>query len=1731
LPAPAPQSEGPADYTAPANELENKLALIWSDVLAVAGEQISMDGNFFQLGGHSLKATVLVAKIHKELNVKIPLAEIFKIPTIRQLAGYIKGMTRNSYAAMEPVEKREYYPLSSAQKRLYFLQQLDLNGTGYNMPMVLPFGKEITKDKLESTLKQLIARHESLRTSFERVKEDVVQVIHPAESIEFSLDYYEPGPVEPGKIIKDFIRPFDLSRAPLIRSGLIAFPDGNRAWIVDVHHIISDGTSHTILTEDFTAMYSGKELKPLPVQYKDFALWQNRLFAGGGIQNQEAYWLELYTGEIPKLNLPTDYKRPNVFTFEGDRYRLRLESDDADKFKALAVRYGGTLYMNMLAALNTLFYKYTGQTDIIIGSGIAGRRHADIQAVVGMFVNTLAMRNFPAGEKSYEYFLNEVIANSVKSFENQDVQFEELVEKLYPERDPSRNPLFDISMVVQNFKGWGENEDAGSIPFADQNIPVINYKNRTSKFDLTFFIHESSNDIELDIEYYTGIFKEETILRLLSHFKNIIKAIAAQPSLKLKDIDMMSAAEKKQVLHEFNNTAVEYPKEQTIHGLFGEQVNKIPDRIALVYEDKALSFRALDQKANQLAHYLHFEKLLPPEALVGILLDRCPEQIIAILGVLKAGGGYLPLDYALPETRIKNMIDDARVAVILSSARFIRTLNKLQWECPSFNTFLCMDSAAVYLEEEAEKSGLMDENLWDYVANSAADEITGGGWFNSYTGEAFTRLEMDEYGDNILKKLTPLLHEKMNILEIGCGSGISMYRIAPKVGAYHATDLSRGIIENNKKKVLGAGHTNIFLSRLAAHEIDGLEQRDFDLVIINSVIQSFHGLNYLRSVIVKSIDMLGDSGYLFLGDILDQELKQRIIEEMIEFKYNDPRGSSKTKTDWSADLFVSRSFFEDLCLDIPAIARVEFSGKIYTVENELTRFRYDALITIDKHLTARNAAKSKQKHQEDLNALTKFPIDKIPADIQPGNSAYVIYTSGSTGKPRGVMVEHGNVIRLVKNSNYIRHIDFTGKDRFMLTGAFAFDISTFEIWGMLLNGLSIYLVDKNVLLDAEKLKETIVKEHISIIHFTPQLLQEIVLHCPGIFEKIRCLLVGGDMVTPAVVNRLRNSYRNLEVLHMYGPTENTTFSTFFPIDKEYDTPIPVGKPISNSTVYILDSHGGLQPVGVPGELCTGGDGVARGYLNNPELTNDKFINFHHSAFSIHHSILYRTGDLGRWLPDGVIEFLGRIDHQVKIRGFRVELGEIENRLLKHQGIKEAVVLASGEQGEDKYLCAYIVTADENVPKELRENLAKELPDYMIPSYFVVLEKMPLTPNGKIDRKALPEPGLKAGDSYTAPRDEIEKKLTALWAAVLGRDPVHASELQTSMGIDDNFFQVGGHSLKATVLANRIKKEFNASMPLAEIFKISTIRGQAGYIRGAEIDAPVPPDERLVKLKTGLPGAGNLFLIHDGTGEVEGYLEFCNHLGDRYHCWGLRAERLKNLAPHPVTIPVLAKNYIEVMKTIQPQGPYSLAGWSLGGVIVYEMASQLEQAGESIACLTLFDSPLPPKNASIDSDDTQEFNLQTELEFIKDYIGDEFVEKLKNSTGITFQQFWPFVVDYLQANHFDVEMIKETIVAYGMPALPNYGHLGLEEAIYYLNIGRTLFHARAHYTPAGKINAPIHYIEAEQTAQDKNVKKEAWNELTTSTVTYYTVPGDHYSIFRLPYVNELVRIFNKLIKNP
>gem|GEM_PF-704386 len=1133
----------------PQTEIEQKLASIWRDILGKT--HIGINDNFFELGGHSLNATVLASRIHKVFDVKIPLVDFFRIPTIRELAQYISETAASMYAAIEPLEKKEYYALSSAQERLFILQQIELESIAYNMPQVHPLPGELDIQRLESTFLKLIQRHEILRTCFYMIDRKPVQKVH--DEVKFEIEYSRnllqgvmdvlPGMPEERAGLENFIHPFDLSHAPLLRVGVVETDEHKHLLMVDMHHIISDGVSHGILAGDFITLYGGETLPPLRIHYKDFAQWQNSEKEKDYQGQQEAYWLKVFGDEIPVLNIPTDYSRPAVQSFEGGVVHFEISVDRAEKLRTIALKEETTLYMVLLALCNVLFYKLSGQEDIVVGTPMAGRRHADLEKIIGMFVNTLAIRNYPNGEKTFRGFLKELKKRTMESFENQEYQFEDLVDKVAVNRDASRNPIFDVMFTLQNFESSGEGRserespDAGKI---DNNRidkkTQDGYLMNISKFDITLFAVESDKKLSFYVEYCTKLFRKETIEQFIGYFKNIISLVVKEPDIKLCQIGIISEEEKKRILYDFNNKEAEYPKDKTIHQLFEEESEKRPDHAAVIFEDQIITYKELNRRADLLSAFL-YSKGVNKEDIVGIMVEHCQEMMIGILAILKTGGCYLPVNMDYPEIRKRYVLKESNARILLV----------------------------------------------------------------------------------------------------------------------------------NEKK------------------------REYD-------------------------------------DIMVVDLQ---------------------------DPFV-------------------FTGEAKVGKN--------------------------QKH----------PFNDL---------AYIMYTSGSTGKPKGVMVEHRSVIRLVRNTNYI---EFNKNDRVLQTGALEFDASTFEIWGALLNGLTLCLVGMKKILAADQLKGTIEKYDISTMWMTAPLFNQMLEINIGIFSGLRNFLVGGDVLSPFHIDQLKMRFPGLKVINGYGPTENTTFSTTYLIDKKYKENIPIGKPIANSFAYIFDKYLNMQPFNIPGELCMGGDGVARGYLNSPELTKQRFVE---NPF-IPPGNMYKTGDLACWQPDGNIKFIGRIDQQHKIRGYRVELEEIESRLSKHEKIKNAVVIAKENEKGEKYLCAYIISDKEFEISGLREYLSRELPDYMIPVHFVQLKEFPLTVNGKIDRKALPSPrGIDLGShsEYAAPGNEIEKKLVESWEQVLGTGKI---------GVNDNFFEIGGDSIKTIQISARMNEK-GYKVEMKDIFQYPTISELAPFIKKSD----------------------------------------------------------------------------------------------------------------------------------------------------------------------------------------------------------------------------------------------------------------------------------------------------------
>ncbi|MCX2765062.1 amino acid adenylation domain-containing protein, partial [Aquimarina muelleri] len=1026
-------------------------------------------------------------------------------------------------------------PLSFSQERLWFVDQLQ-GSLEYHIPVVIRLEGALDVSVLEKSLQRIVSRHEVLRTNllskdgvgYQKIiaaknwSLDQIEVVDE-DSIDYNLERY-------------LITPFDLSSDYKLRSCLYNL--GNDKYILTCvfHHIASDEWSGGILVREFTELYSALHsgrvpaLPELSLQYSDYAIWQRKYLEGEVLESQLSYWENKLAG-VSSLLLPTDYVRPSVQSSEGSSISFSLGQELSDSLQSLCQREGVTLFMVLISAFKVLLFRYSGQDDICVGTSIANRTQSELEGMIGFFVNMLALRSDLSGNPSFKELLGEVKNTTLEGYDHQLAPFEKVVDRVITARDISMSPLFQVLFVLHNL----EKESGESIIELDGvTLSAYESDNVISKFDIELHASESDSGIALNLEYCTALFNKATIDRMLEHYQKLLCSIVSDVKQPIGSLSMLTVKEEDELLNTFNNTFLEYPKDKTVVDLFKEQVGKTPEAIALVCELKKMTYKELDDKSNQLAHYLESQGVVRGSR-VGVLFEKSLDIIISILGILKLGCTYVPLDPSLPSNRLSYILDD-------SSINF-------------------------------------------------------------------------------------LLYSKESLL-----------------------------------------------SSLSVSEF---------IFFIN-------------------------------------------IEES------------------------------------------------YTYESS-----------------------------------------SVSYEITPNDLAYIMYTSGSTGVPKGVMVEHGNIVSLCTSCDYIP----LNRDTVWLsTGSISFDATTLEFWGTLLHGGQLVLEDTNSLLDVITLKRLIINHKVTTMWMTASWFHQVVEEDLSVFEPLCHLLVGGDVVLFNYTNKLKERYPELCLINGYGPTENTTFSTVYNIGKEANKNLPIGTPIKNSQVYITDSEMNLLPIGVVGELSVGGSGLSRGYLNESDLTREKFV----SNPFIQGERMYKTGDLARWLPDGNLEFMGRIDDQVKIRGYRIELGEIESVLSSLDVVIQCCVLVKEDSLGEKCLVGYVVVEGDLDKEKIQNELKLGLSDYMVPRIWVELDAMPLTSNGKLDRKSLPEPNSLdfSTKEYVAPRNELEIKLAETWQELLGVEQI---------GIYDNFFELGGHSLLATRLVSMIRKELSIEIEIADIFEYSTISSLGSHV--------------------------------------------------------------------------------------------------------------------------------------------------------------------------------------------------------------------------------------------------------------------------------------------------------------
>lgn len=597
---------GSVDYRQPRDEIEEKLQELWAEVLHLDRVRIGIDDDFFAFKGHSLRASMLASRAYRLFGVRIPLPEIFRQPTIRSLAEWIRGASREAFVTIDPVEKRGYYPVSSAQRRFYGLQQLDESSTAYNVILAMVIEGRIERSRFERAFQGLVNRHESLRTSFEvKAGEPVQRVL---DQVGFELEVFgadgqggHSGQELIELIIKDFIRPFDLSRAPLLRVALVSLAKEEYLWLVDMHHIITDGVSAGLMIKDFIRLYQGESPDPVKIQYKDFAYFQRRSIETGRLFTEREFWLSELSGELPVLNLLTDFPRPAVQSFAGDRLLLEIDEAMTGRLAGKLAKTQTTLFMFLLAAVNVVLFRYTGQEDIIIGTTIAGRGRADLEDTAGLFIETLALRNFPAADRTWAEFLAEVRQRVLAAFVHESYPFRELVRDLGQEGEKGLNPLFNVMLMVQNV-------DMEKMSIEGLTFTPYNYRPKAAKVDLTIEVFEENEKIVLEFEYCTDLFKRQTIERLAGHLVAVLGQVILDETPLLKDIRILCPEEERVLREDFSRshwqTGGDQPSLEQVQALFKSQAESSPGRTALVMAGKHITYKELSEQAQRLAELI-----------------------------------------------------------------------------------------------------------------------------------------------------------------------------------------------------------------------------------------------------------------------------------------------------------------------------------------------------------------------------------------------------------------------------------------------------------------------------------------------------------------------------------------------------------------------------------------------------------------------------------------------------------------------------------------------------------------------------------------------------------------------------------------------------------------------------------------------------------------------------------------------------------------------------------------------------------------------------------------------------------------------------------------------------------------------------------------------------------------------------------------------------------------------
>ncbi|HEX8336701.1 MAG TPA: MupA/Atu3671 family FMN-dependent luciferase-like monooxygenase, partial [Pyrinomonadaceae bacterium] len=1168
---------------------------------------------------------------------------------------------------------------------------------------------------------------------------------------------------------------------------------------------------------------------------------------------------------------------------------------------ALSQRHGVTLFMTLLAGLQVLLSRYTGEEDVSVGTVIAGRNRAETENIIGPFINTLVMRTDLSGGPSFGELLQRVKKTYLGAHGHQEMPFEKLVDELAPERDLSRSPLFQVMFILQNVP----REAGPQLP--GLSLSAVETSGVVSRFDLSLSVTEAGGRLNTLVEYNTDLFDESTIDRMMRHYRRVLEELAGNPEQSIASFSLLGEEERRRVLFEWNDTARAYPRDASIHGLFEEQVERTPGAVALAFEGEQMTYRELNGRANRLAR--HLRRLgARADTAVGVCMGRSAEMMVALLAILKAGAAYVPLDPKYPADRLSMMLEDAGIGLLLTGRGVAVDLPAGRARVVSLDAE--RESVAAYDDANLGLAVPPDSLAYVIYTSGSTGRPKGVMVPHRQVLNFFTGMDerLREEGAGVWLAVTSISFD-ISVLELfwtltrgykvviqgeqpemlygggpprrrqDKGMEFSLFYFASDGNKADKADKYRLLIEGAKFAdrngfaavwtperhfhAFGDLYPNPAVTGAAIATITERVQIRAGSVVLPlhhpvRVAEEWAMVDNLSHGRVGLSFASGWHAADFVFAPANYAERRRLMAEQVETVRRLWRGEALPFPGGTGQDVEVRILPQPLQKELPFWLTSGGTPDTFRLAgtmgaNLLTHLLGQTVEELSEKIAIYRRAWREAGHEGEgavslmLHTFVGEDLDEVRESVREPFTNYLASSLDlmkNLGQTLGMRVEAGGFsdddMQVIMEHAFERYFGTSG-----LMGTPEMCLSMVERlkeagvdevaclidfgveYGAVLEGLRLLNQVKELSnrppdgRDAEYSFAAQVERHgVTHLQCTPSMASMLGAEPEAVSSLggLRKLLLGGEALPPALVRELDGAVGG-EIHNMYGPTETTIWSASHLVEGAGHS-IPIGRPLANTQVYILDRRLGPQPPGVFGEIYIGGEGVVRGYLRRAGLTAERFIPDPYGG--VPGARLYRTGDVGRFLPDGSIEFGGRTDEQVKLRGHRIELGEIESVLRTHPDVREAVVVAREDEPGHKRLAAYLIAEREPAPAagELRSHLRRHLPEYMIPSAFVVLEALPLTPNGKLNRRALPEPeraDVRGEDRFVAPRTPTEELMAEIWSQVLGVERV---------GVNDNFFELGGNSLLATRLIHDVRRAFSINLPLRSVFDDPTVAGLA-----------------------------------------------------------------------------------------------------------------------------------------------------------------------------------------------------------------------------------------------------------------------------------------------------------------